>query len=218
MIRVAIVDSGVNFAHPHLGIPAEGIDLVGQGEGDPAGHGTCVAALVHWLAPAAVLDAIRVLPADLRMSGADLARGIALAVERGAAIVNVSIGTREPTHRAALAAAVAGAAAAGAIVVAAALPGARDMLPAGLPGVVAVAPRFDGLLLHHDPTEWPPWTASGEARPYEGQRSNFRGPSMAAARVSGALAALALEGVPSAELLAALTDLATGARRDALLR
>ncbi len=130
----------------------------------------------------------------------------------------MSIGTREPTHRDALAAAVAGAAAAGAIVVAAALPGARDMLPAGLPGVVAVAPRFDGLLLRHDSTQWPAWSASGEARPYEGQRSNFRGPSMAAARVSGALAALALEGVPARELLGALAEVASGARGGAFLQ
>jgi thermitase len=195
MIRVAIVDSGVNFEHPHLRLPARGISLVdGEGFDDPAGHGTCVAALVHWLAPDAELDAIRVLPADLHISGADLARGITVAVERGAHIVNVSIGTRVDTHRALLQGAVEGARAAGALVVAAALPGVHTMLPAGLEGVVAVAPRFDGVLLAHDPKAWPAWTASGEARPFEGQRSNYRGPSMATARVSGTLAALAKDG------------------------
>ena len=217
-MRVAIVDSGVNFAHPHLGVPSRGIALVGDGWDDPAGHGTCVAALVHWLAPAAELDAVRVLPADLRMSGADLARGIGVAVERGARIVNVSIGTREPAHQGAIAAAVAGAAAAGALVVAAALPGASGMLPAGLPGVVPVAPRFDGVLVRHDPGHWPEWTASGEARPFTGQRSNFRGPSMAAARVSGALAALLAEGVPASDLLAALAEVAAGVRAAPWLR
>jgi hypothetical protein len=218
MTRVAIVDSGVNFAHPHLGIPSRGIALVGDGWDDPAGHGTCVAALVHWLAPAAELDAVRVLAADLRMSGADLARGIALAVERGARIVNVSIGTRESAHHEAIAAAVAGAAAAGALVVAAALLGASGMLPAGLQGVVPVAPRFDGVLVRYDHSEWPAWTASGEARPFEGQRSNFRGPSMAAARVSGALAALVGEGVAAPDLLAALAEVAAGVRTAAWLR
>ena len=191
--RVAIVDSGVNFAHPHLGLPPQGIALVGDDFSDPAGHGTCVAALVHWLAPEAVIDAVRVLPADLRISGADLARGIEVAVARGAHIVNVSIGTREPTHRAALEAAVTAATKAGAIVVAAALPTTRQMLPASLPGVIAVAPRFDGVLLQRDETQWPEWTASGEARPYEGQKTNFQGPSMAAARMSGTLAGLAPE-------------------------
>ena len=202
VVRVAIVDSGVNFAHPHVAVEALGVSLVEGGIDDPAGHGTCVAALVHWLAPDAVLDAVRVLPADLRISGADLARGIAVAVQRGARIVNVSIGTKEDTHRAAIEAAVASATAAGALVVAAALPGVRALLPASLPGVVAVAPRFDGVLVAHDPAAWPPWSASGEARPFPGQRTNFRGPSMAAARVSGSLAALAAAGVPAGELLA----------------
>ena len=211
-MRVAIVDSGVNFAHPHLQVPAEGVSLVGDGFDDPAGHGTCVAALVHWLAPDATLDAVRVLPADLRISGAELARGIALAVERGAAIVNVSIGTREPTHQDALASAVEAARRQGALVVAAALPGARSMLPAGLPGVVAVTPRFDGRLFAYEERDWPSWSASGEARPYEGQRSNFRGPSMACARVSGALARLASEDVAPAALLAALQQIAGGTR------
>lgn len=217
-MKVAIVDSGVNFAHPHLRVPAQGVSLVGDGFEDPAGHGTCVAALVHWLAPTAELDAVRVLPVDLRISGADLARGITVAVERGARIVNVSVGTRAATHQDALAGAVATAAAAGALVVAAALPGARSMLPAGLPGVVAVAPRFDRALLAHDAGDWPPWSANGEARPYEGQRSNFRGPSMAAARVSGALARLADEGIPLGALVDGLREIATGARVAVWLR
>ena len=217
-MRVAIVDSGVNFAHPHLRLPAEGAALVGEGFDDSAGHGTCVAALVHWLAPAAALDAIRVLPADLRISGAELARGILLAAERGAQIINVSIGTREPTHADAIGAAVASAVAAGARVVAAALPGARAMLPAGVSGAIAVAPRFDAVLLAHDERQWPAWSADGEARPFEGQRSNFRGPSMAAARVSGALARLADEGVAPAQLLAALAEIAAGRRPAPWLR
>jgi len=217
-VRVAIVDSGVNFAHPHLGVPAQGVSLVGDGFDDPSGHGTCVAALVHWLAPDAVIDAVRVLPADLRISGAELARAITLAVERGAGIVNVSIGTREEAHATAIAAAVERAVAAGALVVAAALPGVRTMLPAGVPGAIAVAPRFDDALLAHDEREWPPWSAGGQARPFEGQRSNFRGPSMATARVSGALAHLAGEGVARADLLAALAAVANGARPAPWLR
>jgi hypothetical protein len=48
MVRVAIVDSGINFDHPHLaGTSATGVSLAGGGFDDGAGHGTCVAALVH---------------------------------------------------------------------------------------------------------------------------------------------------------------------------
>ncbi|MBI2895964.1 MAG: S8 family serine peptidase [Deltaproteobacteria bacterium] len=210
-VRVAIVDSGVNFAHPHLGVPPDGLSLVGGGLEDPAGHGTCVAALVHWIAPEAQLDAIKVLPRDLRVSSALLAQAIEAAVARGARIVNVSIGTTDGTHVDRLRTACEAATRAGATVVAAALSGRTDMLPAGLDGVVAVAPAVPPLLLREDASGWPRWTASSVPRPAEGRWTNFRGPSFAAARVTGILARLAAE-LDDAKLLCALSEIASGVR------
>lgn len=214
---VAIVDSGINFTHPHLGLPARGVSLIGGGLDDPAGHGTCVAALVHWIAPEAQIEAIKVLPRDLRVSSALLAQAIEAAVARGARIVNVSIGTTDHAQLERLRAACGAAAGAGATVVAAALPGRRDMLPAGLDGVIAVAPAPAPPLVREDPDRWPRWHAWSEPRPAEGRWANFRGPSFAAARVTGMLARLAAE-VEQGDLVEALSELANGAREAPWLR
>src|SRR5262245_30563533 len=84
-VSVAIVDSGVNFDHPHLSCSGRGCSVewsegtVEVREGafhDLYGHGTCCAALVHALAPAASLVAVRVT-ADRATTDADrLAAGI----------------------------------------------------------------------------------------------------------------------------------------------
>jgi hypothetical protein len=198
-VRVAIVDTGVDFLHPHVGRPPRGCAVRAEGEGavvtdgdcsDVAGHGTCVAALVLWHAPEAEIDAIRAVGADLRARGADLAAAIETAVERGARIVNVSVGTHDARVRERMVRAVGAATARAVRVVAAAPEGARDVLPAGLPGVLAVGAAASGSAsVVHRPSGFPPLLAPAGARPFEGQRSNFRGPSLAAAFVTARLAA-----------------------------
>ncbi|NIR78361.1 MAG: hypothetical protein GWO00_08270, partial [Gemmatimonadetes bacterium] len=56
MIRVAVVDSGVNVPHPHLPGVAGGVafDVEGRESGDwvdRLGHGTAAAAAIHEKAP-----------------------------------------------------------------------------------------------------------------------------------------------------------------------
>lgn len=188
-LTVAVVDSGVNFGHPHLRLPGRGFAVERHegalvvrrdGHADRFGHGTCCAALVHTLAPGASLFAVRVTAERATTDAERLARGIELALEEAAHIVLVPMGTR--TVLPALQAVVAQARARGALVVAP-LPSA-EVLPGGLAdalgvGVldgVDVALRGGGVV------------ADGHARPAEGLPTNFYGPSLSAARAAAALA------------------------------
>jgi len=188
-VVVAIVDSGVNFAHPHLSLPPrgwsvvrgdDGIEVEAGGLHDRYGHGTCCAALVHWLAPASELFAVRVT-SDRPTTDADrLAAGIDVARGEGAHIICVALATRTRV-RGGLDRAVA-AACEGAVVLAAD-PG-PDALPAHCPGAVPVGWR-DGVDVA---IEGQGLVAEGLARPAPGFESNFRGPSLSVARAAAALA------------------------------
>lgn len=192
-ILAAFVDTGINFGHPHLRLPARGwsvrrddgeLRVEPEGFGDRYGHGTCCAALFHLLAPDASLLAVRVT-GDRPMTDADrLAAGIAKAAEEGAQVIAVPMGTR--TRLAAgLEDAVTRALELGAVVVAA-NPDA-GLLPAGCAGALAahheegvdVVRRGDRIC------------AEGRARPAEGHPRNFWGASLATARVAAALARVA---------------------------
>lgn len=114
-VTVAIVDSGIDAANPHLaGAVIGGIDLVGDGTSptgytDITGHGTAIAgqiaaqqipeSAVVGLAPDARLLAVRVFRADDDQTkaagfGPDsgrVAAGIRWAADQGAQIINVSL-------------------------------------------------------------------------------------------------------------------------------
>jgi subtilisin family serine protease len=110
-IVVAVLDTGVDAGHPQLSgrIEPGGVDLV-DGDADPSdtpdgidsdeddlvdeavGHGTFVAGLVLSAAPDARILPIRILDSDGVGSAAEIAAGIEIAVDRGARIVNLSLG------------------------------------------------------------------------------------------------------------------------------
>lgn len=194
-ILVAIVDTGVNFGHPHLARPPRGIfvrwkegeiALERAGFGDRWGHGTCCAALVGFLAPGVELFAVRVCD-DRPTTDADrLAAGIEAAVREGAHVVAVAMGTRTAL-KAGLEDAVAAALASGAVVVAAS-PDA-EVLPAACPGAIAAHHRDGVDVVSEDGRLF----AEGRARPAEGFPRNFWGPSLSTARLAAALARTAEE-------------------------
>jgi len=105
---VAILDTGIDFAHPFFsGRLLPGYDLVdddadasdaGNGVDDDAdgavdeayGHGTFVAGVVLQVAPDATILPIRVLDADGRAGVPTVVEGIYLAIELGADVINLS--------------------------------------------------------------------------------------------------------------------------------
>ena len=110
-VSIAVIDSGVNPDHPHVGRVAGGvrIDLTGEVSGDYVdriGHGTAVFAAIQEKAPGAELYAVRVFEDRLRTSVRALVAAIDWAAERRVRVVNLSLGTVREEHAEMLGAAV----------------------------------------------------------------------------------------------------------------
>ena len=123
-VRIAIVDSGVHEAHPHVNGDAAGLAIDEDGTWsadytDGLGHGTAVAAAIREKAPDAELIAIKVFWRSLATNVTTVERAFDAAVAHRAHVINVSLGTAGTHHRERFAAAVAYAASQGAVVVAA---------------------------------------------------------------------------------------------------
>lgn len=151
-VVVAVLDTGVDAAHPDLaGALVTGTDLVNR-DADPAddqGHGTAVAGIVAartnnlsgmsaYCWKCAVMP-VKVLGADGMGSMSTIAEGITWAVDRGARVVNLSLGG--PSGGSTLERAVSYARNKGAVVIAAAgNDGVTNLsYPAAYSGVVSVA-------------------------------------------------------------------------------
>jgi subtilisin family serine protease len=146
-VKVAILDTGV-LAHEALGGRSiAAMDLLsGEDAGAWTGHGTAVAGLIAsgsafapGIAPAVDLLSIRVLDGQGRGDVFTLAQGIIEAVDRGAAIINMSLGSYG--QNAILSQAVQYAHAAGVLMVASSGNDGQDgaTWPAAYPEVIGVA-------------------------------------------------------------------------------
>jgi subtilisin family serine protease len=103
-VTIAVIDSGIEGGHPAVrGALVESVRVELDGEEtavvadepvDAVGHGTACAGIIHAIAPAASLVSIRVLGADNRGKGLAFAAGLSWAIERGAAVVNLSLSSR----------------------------------------------------------------------------------------------------------------------------
>ena len=207
---MAVIDSGVHTAHPHVGVVAESV-CVDPPDGDAIdrlGHGTAVAAAIRDIAPGAALIVGKIFDRALATNAAALARGIAWATSRGARVINLSLGTANQAHEEVLRESVARAVEAGVFVVSARTSDGVDWLPGLLPGVVSVVadPRLDReeLLIDESGFTAAPYPRSIPGVPKE---RNLSGVSFAVANVSGFLARL-LEGRPDlSSVEAVLRDL-----------
>lgn len=105
-VRVAIVDSGIDFTHPRLAgaSSVDGVAMAWDREAqevvsepgpheDLYGHGTACAEIVRRAAPDAELMSVRVLGARLSGKGPVFAEGLRWAVAAGARVVNLSLST-----------------------------------------------------------------------------------------------------------------------------
>lgn len=201
-VRVAVIDSGVHAGHPHVAGVAGGCGIVGDGRVDPdyidrLGHGTAVTAVIREKAPAAEIYCIKVFDRELAATGQVLVAAIEKAIEHRADIINLSLGTQNRDHEAALTSVVQEAAQAGAIVIAAGEQEGVRWLPGGLPGVWQVlldwsVPRDECRVTMRSGAA-PVFYASGFPRPIPGvpPERNLKGLSFAVANVTGLVAAAA---------------------------
>jgi subtilisin family serine protease len=223
-VRVAVIDSGVHPANPHVGCASvTGVRIGADDEIDDdfvdrIGHGTAVAAAILEKAPGIELIAVRVFDRTLATSGEVLARAITWAAEHGARVINLSLGTSNPARAARLGAAVDDAVAAGAIVVSARESGGVQWLPGSLPNVVGVTldpscDRNEIVATFEDAARLLDVAASGYPRPIPGVpvERNLSGISFAVANVTGFVARL----LEHDEGLTVVSDLARTLRANA---
>jgi subtilisin family serine protease len=106
-VTVAVIDTGIDHQHPafagRLSPQADWWDFVDD-DGDPQeapgaayGHGTIVASIVLQVAPNATILPLRVLGGDGSGLASDVAAAIEYAAARGAEIIQLSLGTEEPS-------------------------------------------------------------------------------------------------------------------------
>jgi subtilisin family serine protease len=202
-VRIGILDSGVHVAHPHVGRIVEGITIGPEGACsgylDTLGHGTAVAALIHYVNPEADLVAVKIFEGKLATNLATVLRAIDWCLEHQIDVINLSLGTLNEEHRGAFEDAVARTQKAGAVIVSALEMNGKTALPGSLPGVIGVAesdlsssPEYQ-IFERYGKVAFsaPPYPRDIPGVPRE---RNLRGVSFAVARISAKVAHVGEEG------------------------
>ncbi|MDX2033702.1 MAG: S8 family serine peptidase [Blastocatellia bacterium] len=207
-VRVAMIDSGVHAAHPHVGGVAGGVSILPAGEApefvDVAGHGTAVAGAIREKAPAAELYAVKVFDRSLRTTAEQILRAIEWALDHEMQLINLSLGTLNPAHRAAFETVLDRARRQQTLVIAPIEISGRPAFPGCLPHVLPVTldwdcPRDQYRAEFRDGR--PLFFASGYPRPIPDvpPQRNLHGISFAVANFTG-FVARAREGFAAAEV------------------
>lgn len=111
-VRVAVVDSGIEYDHPALEGCVQGGVVVEYDEDaennvridpedqpfDSAGHGTACAGIIHSLAPQAGIYSVRVLGRDMHGRAIQFAAGLDWATEHAMQVVNLSLSTSKEEY------------------------------------------------------------------------------------------------------------------------
>lgn len=223
-VTIAVVDTGVDYLHPDLkGRVDIGRDFVDNDEDpmDVQGHGTHVAGIaaagaddgfgVAGIAPGARILAVRVLDADGAGNYSQVAKGIVYAVQRGAKVINLSLGGDEQSEL--LRDAIDYASARGAIVTCATGNEGRSAIgyPARYDSCVAVGATdsSDVRAAFSNAGEGIDLVAPGAqilSTTMGGLHESWDGTSMATPYVSGAAALLVSQGLGRRDVLATLTS------------
>jgi subtilisin len=102
-VRVAVIDSGIDAAHPAVDNRVSGYVAIHEGadglvydtdpHGDAFGHGTACAGIIRSIAPECDIYSVRVLGPTLSGRGAVFAAGLRWAIENEMHVCNLSLGT-----------------------------------------------------------------------------------------------------------------------------
>jgi subtilisin family serine protease len=198
-VRIGVIDSGVDAAHPHIGGVAGGVAIGADGSEGPdytdrLGHGTAVMAAIREQAPDADLFAVKIFHHALTSRIETLVQAIDWCAANGMHLINSSLGTSNASHEAALHEALQRVRARGAVLVAAYEDAGVRWLPGSLPGALPVSLDWECPRGECRTTALPDgrtlYRASGFARPIAGvpPERNLKGLSFAVANVTGLLA------------------------------
>ncbi|MCE2515709.1 MAG: S8 family serine peptidase [Acidobacteria bacterium] len=202
---VGVIDSGVHADHPHIGDVAPGAAFDRRGHAgtdciDRLGHGTAVAAAIQDLAPGVRICPLKVFDRQLDAPVETLVAAIDWAAEHALPLVNLSLGTADRSHAAALADAAGRAHAAGTIIVAAGSDAGIDWLPGSLAVEGVIRAELDwscprGAHTADGGAAAPVFRTCGYPRPIPGvdPERNLKGLSFAVANLSGIAARVMIE-------------------------
>ncbi len=105
-VKVAVIDSGIDAEHEaidgrvtrYVTLREDGDEIIFDEtpQGDAYGHGTACAGIVRSIAPDCELLSVKVLGTNLGGSGRALLAGLRWAIDQGADICNMSLGTTRP--------------------------------------------------------------------------------------------------------------------------
>ena len=201
-VIVAVLDSGIHAEHPHVGGIAGGFSLCDDVDDavDRVGHGTAVAAAIRDLAPAVDLLAVKIFDRRLATNADVLAHAIEWSADKGAHLINLSLGTANAAHAERLTAALDYATARGSLVVSAFEANGTPLLPGSLPTVVGVLADWSLEREVIDATPRDGGASSFSASPYPrpipgvARERNLAGVSFAVANVTGFLARAIVSG------------------------
>jgi subtilisin family serine protease len=200
--KIAVVDSGINPQHPHIGRIAGGISFSHQKDGscDPAdfldrlGHGTAVAGAICEKAPSADIYAVKVFDRSPATSSTNLLAALAWCLDEHMHFINLSLGTVNPAYAGAFTKLVARAVKHNITIVAAYEMNGEPAYPGSLAGVIGVlmdntCRRDEARVCERDGRKV--WLAAGYPRSIPGvpPERNLYGISFAVANVTGILAA-----------------------------
>ncbi|MFH0730627.1 MAG: S8 family serine peptidase [Pseudomonadota bacterium] len=202
-LKIAVIDSGINRNHFHVGNVAggHGYRITGDGQvelhpdfEDEIGHGTAIAGILSQKAPFADLYAIKIFQKELSASAQVLLVALKWAIEAKMNIIHLSLGTEVEAYREDFNALCQMAHDSGIAILAAARSSRDQIIPAACQTVIGVFwDRNCGKdMITYHPGEKIEFGAYGWPREIPGmpQEMNFRGNSFAVAHVTGMLAQL----------------------------
>jgi len=193
-VKIAVIDSGVNIAHPHITAPIQPVFLNPGNEErsveDNAGHGTAVTAAIQEKAPDAEYFVIKLFSRSLRTSSERLIEAIQWSIENRMNLVNLSLGTSNPSVRRQLHELAARAQKNDVLLISARSASLEPTFPGAFPEVMGVDVDWElprqRYRLGPDSTA-SHFIASGFPRPLPGMppRKNIHGISFAVANMTG---------------------------------
>ncbi len=209
VVNVAVIDSGVNPWHSHVGGVAGGAAFAVEPGGcvvesadfrDEIGHGTAIAGIIRERAPRARIHALKIFQKELNAPVAALTAALEWALSEKIGVIHLSLGTEREEDRESLEGLCRRAWEANAVVVASARSPDDIVFPASFETVIGV---YWNRECDEDSVVWHPgapveFGACGWPRPLPGlpRDGNFHGHSFAAAYLT-ARATKLLEGNPN---------------------